>query len=239
MHPKTDKSAKTWAKAGILISWSTFWFFLLVPFGLLAWVGILFSLINKSVSLKRYFLLSAWVFVPSCSFMTGTASYFTGSASLNGLGGPQIFHGIDRETRAAVTTSGCIAFGFEPFVNTGNNLAVSFWTNLLGYQRGAYTGIYPTQEEAIAALVTADTLEITRHGSFYQFNMDRQALRIDTGALDEFYYDTEPLNKVVGKILNNECFIFQPVGASKEEGNRGISLLDIKDSRILTVYESY
>ena len=239
MQPKIDKKAKSWANTGIMLSWSTFWFFLLMPIGLMAWVGILIHLIGKKVNLKRYLLLSAWIFVPGCSFVTGSIGYFTGSAALGGIGGPQTFHGIDIETRAAVTTSGCIVLGFEPFVNTGNNLAVAFWTSLLGYQRGAYSGVYPTEEEAVTVLTTADTLTVYRIESYYQFNTAGKTVKIDSLVLDNFYYATEPLNKVVGKVLNDECFIFQPVRESEKGSNSSIYLLDIKESRILNRYESY
>jgi hypothetical protein len=36
-----------WATVGVIISWATFWLFLLSPFGLLAWLAILVYLIIK------------------------------------------------------------------------------------------------------------------------------------------------------------------------------------------------
>jgi hypothetical protein len=162
----TEKPAnnrtKTWTTAGIIISWATFWMFLLSPFGLLAWIGILIYLIVKKSKLKWYFILSAWLFVPSCNFLTGTVRYFTGTATLQGVGGPQTFHGIDRETRVSSGSSGCIFVGFEPFVFPANNAAVRLWTNLFGFQRGSYKGAFPTEEEAQEIIKSADTI-IVKH----------------------------------------------------------------------------
>ncbi len=176
----TNDGAKNWATAGILISWATFWLFLLSPIGFLAWIGILGYLLFKKSKLRWYVFLSAWLVVPSCNFLTGTARYFTGTASLQGVGGPQTFHGIDRETRVVSTSSGCIFLGFEPFVFPANNAAVRLWTNLFGFQRGSYKGVFPTEEEAQEIMKSADTIFVNHSENFLQFNLAGQNVKIDT-----------------------------------------------------------
>ena len=239
MTRKADNKAKAWAKTGVLISWTTFWLFLLLSFGILLWTGICFYLFNKKVSLWKYVLLSAWVFVPSCSFVTGSFNYFTGSATLKGVGSPQLYHGTDRETRAAVTTSGCISVGCVPFVNKGNTVAVALWTTLFSYKRGAYAGVYPTEAEAKKLLQTADTISVTRAGNFFRFHAGDQEVKLDTLDLSAFYYEAAPIDKVIGKVLNEECFLFRPTVTSPEFDKIGIFLLDINLRRVLAHYAAY
>jgi hypothetical protein len=77
-----ENKASSWDIIGIIISWATFWLFLISPIGFLAWIGILVFLIIKKSKLKWYLIFSAWLFVPGCSFLTGSVQYFTGKASL-------------------------------------------------------------------------------------------------------------------------------------------------------------
>jgi hypothetical protein len=238
---QTNNKTKNWAIAGIIISWITFWMFLFSPFGLLAWIGILIYLIGKKSKLKLYFILSAWLFVPSCSFLTGTVRYATGNASLQGLGGPRTYHGIDRDTRVVSTSSGCIFVGYEPFVFPANNLAVELWTNLFGFQRGSYKGSFPTEEEAQSIIKSADTIVVERTGKYLEFKMANQIVKFDTSDLYRSHHSTISSDTVIGKIIKNECFIFQQVDRKeKDNGNeKTIFVVDIAKNKLLTSYFDY
>lgn len=235
----TNNRAKNWATAGIIISWATFWMFLLSPFGLLAWIGILIYLIVKKSKLKWYFLLSAWLFVPSCNFLTGTVRYFAGTASLQGVGGPQTFHGIDRETRVISTSSGCILVGFEPFVFPANNAAVWLWTNLFGFQRGSYKGAFPTEDEAEKIIKSADTIIVKHIDNFLLFNTAGQKVKVDTSDFYSYRISSSSFDKVVGKSINNECFIFQRLDNKDADDRKKIYIVDIGKNKLLKTYFDY
>lgn len=232
---KTDSATKNWAIAGLIISWATFWMFLLSPFGFIAWIGILIYLISKKSHLKWYLIFSAWVFVPGLNFLTGTVHYFTGTASLRGVGGPETYHGIDRDTRVKSTSSGCIFVGFEPFVFAANNAAIRLCTNAFGYQRGAYTGIYPTEEEAREVMKGADTLKVIKRDNYYEFVTVSISLRLDTLEFYRYHYYGKPLDKVIGRAINNECFIFQRLDPEVDD-EKAVYIVDIKDKRLLAQY---
>lgn len=232
-----NKNTIFWTIAGIGISWLTFWLFLLFPFGLIAWLVILMVLINRNKHLKYYILLSAWLFVPSCNFLTGSISYFTGTATLKGIGGPFSYIGIDPTTRVPITSFGaCFVYGFEPFVFPPNNSAVRLWTNLFGYQKGAYEGIFPTQEEAEKLIQKGDTLNVEKMENYYQFNFNEQIVQVDTMTFYPFMYYIPPLKTIMGTSVNNECFLFQSIEATPFRQEKIIYLVDIEAKRLLTQY---
>jgi hypothetical protein len=233
----SNNSAKIWTAAGIIISWATFWMFLFSPFGLLAWCGILIYLIVKKSKLKFYFIFSAWLAVPSCSFLTGTVRYATGTASLQGVGGPQTFHGVDRETRVNSTSSGCMVVGYEPFVFPANNAAIRLWTNLFGFQKGAYAGVFPTEVEAKEIIKSSDTIVVKRIGQYYEFMSSNQTARVDTSEFYRYRYLGVSIDTVVGKMINNECFIFQQIDSNDNE--KGIYLVNIEKHNLLKQYFEY
>ncbi len=236
----TENSAnnkiKLWSDVGIIISWATFWIILLSPFGLLAWIGILIYLIVKKAKIKRYLLLSAWLFVPSCSFITGTVRYCTGTATLQGIGVPLTDHGIDRETRVPKGSSGCLFLGFEPFVFPANNAAVRLWTNIFGFQTGSYKGAFPTEEEAKKMIKSANTLDVKHLDNCLQFNISGQNIKIDTS---EFYNESNPIstfNKALGLTIKNECLIFQRLKEGNNKKKELIYIVDISKNSILKTY---
>jgi hypothetical protein len=234
LSPPSNTKTKIWATTGIIISWTTFWMFLFLPFGLLAWFAILIYLVAKKSKLKFYFIFSAWLFVPSCSFLTGTVHYATGTASLQGVGGPQTFHGVDRETRVNSTSSGCIFVGFEPFVFPANNVAIKVCTGLFGYQKGAYSGVFPTEGEAREIIKKSDTILVKRTGQYFAFMASDRTAMVDTSEFFRYRYSGFLKDTVVGKIINSECFIFQQIDARDEE--KRIYLVDIEKHKVLKEY---
>jgi hypothetical protein len=241
MEEQTNNKTKNWAIAGIIISWLTFWMFLFSPFGFLVWIGILIYLIVKKSKLKLYFVLSAWLFVPSCSFLTGTIRYATGNASIQAVGGPRTSHGIDRDTRVSSTSSGCIFVGYEPFVFPANNLAVKLWTNLFGFQRGTYKGFFPTEEETQSIIKSADTILIKRTENYLIFKTANKIVKVDTSDFYRSRYSSISSDTVVGKIIKNECFIFQQVDKKEKdnENEKAIYVVDIAKNKILASYFDY
>jgi hypothetical protein len=240
----TEKSTsgtriKTLTIIGIVVSWVTFWIFVLSPFGFVVWLGIFTYLIVKRAELRWYLFISAWLLVPSFNFLTGTIHYFTGTATLKGVGGPTTYHGIDRETRIPVTTSGCIVVGYEPLVFSTNNLAVKFWTNLLGYQRGSYTGSYPSKDEAKEILLQGDTIVVKREDRFFEFEAGHKMVKLDTAAFRKFLYWVPRLDKVKGEIVDEDCFVFYGIDNDESEFDRMIFLVDIKNEGLITQYFDY
>lgn len=232
---KLNNNAKYWAIAGVLISWLFFWMFLLSPFGFIIWFGILVFLIVKKSLLKRYILLSAWVLVPTLSFISGTFDYFTGKAILKSVGGPNTYHYIDKDTRVESESSGCIVLGYEFFVFPANNLAVKTCTNLFGYQKGSYSGIFPSKDEAKKLIYKADTIKITHHKNYFEFVLNNKNIRLNTNIPYSDRINLKAVDKVIGVNVKNECFVFKPIDKSNTSQS-SIYLLDIKDKRLIMKY---
>jgi hypothetical protein len=235
----TDRRIKFWGIAGITISWITFWIFLFSPFGLVIWIAILIYLIVKKSRLWLYLIFSAWIFVPSFSFLSGTVRYFSGTAFLQGVGGPMTYHGIDRETRVRSVSSGCIFVGFEPFVFPPNNAAIRLWTNLFGYQTGAYSGVFPTENEAKEIIESGDKIIASQIGKYYQFTSHDQLVRVETSDFRRLRYSKASIDTVVGKVINNECFVFQQIGVNEIDEKKPIYLVDINRGKLLNQYFGY
>jgi hypothetical protein len=152
------------------------------------------------------------------------------------VGGPETNHGIDRETRVPSYSSGCIFVGYEPFVFPANNRAVRFWTNIFGYQKGTYNGFSPTEEEVKELIKTSDTIHVQRLDNYYQFITNKETIRIDTNELYIERYYGEVFDAVIGKNINNECFVFQIPDAVIADSRRTIYVVDIQNRKLLQKY---
>jgi hypothetical protein len=86
------------------------------------------------------------------SFAQGVGDYCRGQAVLRTEGYPWNLPTLDRETRCYWQSSGCVVQGHEWAIHQPYNHAVRAMTSLFGHMRGVYTGPYPTESEAIAAL---------------------------------------------------------------------------------------
>ncbi|MGL4630141.1 MAG: hypothetical protein ACRCVT_02950 [Leadbetterella sp.] len=225
-----------WKIFGLTISWFTIWIFFFSPFGLLAWISILMYLILKKSNLRWYILFSSWICVPIISFLIGTIRYTNGTASLLKIGGP-CFHSVDPETRMISTSSGCVFVGFEPFVFPSHNLAIKLCTRLFGYQNGTYQGVFPSEKDAIKIIETSDTVSVTYVGKQIQFYTSEQQITIDTSEFLEYSQSEYKLTKVKGKVINNECFVFEEIDTG--EKNSPIYLVDSKKNKIVTSYFNY
>jgi len=231
-----NRKPRIWCIIGIVGSWLTFWISPILAFSLMIWIAILTFLLLRKSKLKWYFLLSAWFFVPGCNFVVGSLGYLTGYGVIKGTGGPITYLGIDRETRAPSTTSGCISIGYEPFAFPANNFAVTLWTKLFGFQRGSYAGVFPSESEAAKLINSADTMIVSRKGTFFQFSSSTQMIQADSSEFYGFLMDPGPMDSVRGKILNNECFLVQPIDEKDSVAERTIYLVDIGKQKLLTHY---
>jgi hypothetical protein len=100
---------------------------------------------------------------PALAFALGVAAYCRGGARLVDPGLPETtFHNLDPDLRCGRATSGCLVSGNEWVTQGPNNLAVWAMTRLFGTQRGAYTGPYPTEEEAVAAAAGAPPVPVSQ-----------------------------------------------------------------------------
>lgn len=232
---KNSSTTEAMTIIGIIISWFTFWIFLLSPFGLLAWILILLFLLYKRTRVKRYILLSAWVSVPILSFIVGTYSYFNGTAELKGIGGPNLYHGIDKETRLSSFSSGCIFIGFEPFIYISNNSAVRLCTKLFGFQKGAYKGYFPTVEEASNISIKGDTIDVNHVNNYLQFRIRDKTVLLDTSDLKLYRINSFDFNQVKATVINNECLIAQNISETYDKRHRYI-IVDIEKERLIQVY---
>lgn len=96
------------------------------------------------------------------SFLGGTFGYFAGSAEYLGGGLPGFRYGnLDRTTRVRSRSTGCMITGLELFTHLPNNLAIDLLSGALGPMRGAYTGPFPEETEALA-MVRAKGERISR-----------------------------------------------------------------------------
>ncbi|CAM1370937.1 hypothetical protein [Tenacibaculum xiamenense] len=150
MKPKTFKKHLIFWIA-LLSSWISFIiipFFWFLPFAF--WLIILFVLWIKKSNLKWYLIgLSSWTILPFLSFCFGINFYFNGNAHLKTTGYPFLgFGNLDKKYRVYNSTSGCLVTGIEPLLHTPNNLAIKLCTKIFGYQKGAYSGFYPTFKQS-------------------------------------------------------------------------------------------
>jgi len=174
---------------------------------------------------------------PVLAFGLGVANYCRGAARLAEAGLPgTTFHNLDPDLRCGRATSGCLVSGNEWVTQWPNNLAVSAMTGLFGPQRGAYTGPYPTEEEALAAVAGAPAVPVS-HVVADAIGVGDRTVRLDAGvgagllagagrgcydpslpgeAAAVFPEETGPIRAAVWK---DACLVLRiPAGAMQEPG---------------------
>jgi hypothetical protein len=124
------------------------------PFIIFIFFAIPFFLLRK----KRYVVCLLWFLLCPLSvyFAWGVVSYWQGTAVIvfHGLPGTASLN-VDPVLRCERATCGCVIRGYEWVWKVPNNSAVRLMTLLFGPMPGAYTGPYPTEEEAFEALQNA------------------------------------------------------------------------------------
>jgi tetratricopeptide (TPR) repeat protein len=142
----------------LVASWGLFFFFLfpLVALAILS-VGIYLGFNSRKASMVLL-LCSPLVVVPIGSFAWGTWGYLSGGGSLRGFGRPDAeYSNLDPTCRCPRVSSGCVINGSEFLTHNPNNLAIEILTKIFGPMRGAYAGPYPSREEALRTLESAQT----------------------------------------------------------------------------------
>jgi hypothetical protein len=235
--------------------------FLTVSAILTAWATAIFGMFLVPIPIIVFALLvpqRRWRLIALClalspmsvGFLFGSIGYFTGTATLQGMGlpGPGYFN-IDPELRCERSTGGCITNGGEALTQTPNNWAVVALTCLFGPQRGAYTGPYPNETQAKAALTSAtpvsiellaqDQVDVTQPPVKLDVGIGKELLRptiftFSGGKLDEF--SKTWLNEIgppSATVHQGQCIILRiPVG----EAAAMIVLLDAKTGRPFAYY---
>jgi hypothetical protein len=219
---------------GILISWFMIFDFF-VP-GLILWSGILIYLIFKKSKVTWYLVLSGFVLVSIINFSTATFAYFTGGAEIKSVGGPEIYHGVDRATRAPEISSGCTPLGYEFFAFEVNNTIIAFWTTLLGYQRGAYDGYFPSSEEAKALVVAGDTISVSSGDGKIRFETKMQSVQLDEASIPGYYFGIVSHSTKVKGVAKDGCFIFQPLDFENGRNTTCVFLVDVASEKMLTCF---
>ena len=240
MNDKTkyNRWTKIWFWTALVSSWLTFIIFFTSSYGLAFWIISSTVLFFRRTKLKWYLIcLSAWTVIPTISFLSGTADYFTGQANFRYTGYPEPeFYNLDREYRAWNSTSGCIVLGFEPLTQTPNNWAITLWTNLFGFQKGVYKGTYPDKNEA-GKLIDSIRQEVpfTKNKLTYKFHLgDKEYAISETGNGNMQNLDTCKTAKII--IVKNELIIFKPIIKSDELVTY---LADNKTGQIFARYYEY
>jgi hypothetical protein len=162
--------------------------------------------------MKWYLLaFSAWTFIPTFNILTGTKDYFTGKATMRHFGLPtREFYNLDKDYRTWKSTSGCIVMGFEPLTQFPNNLAIKFWTSLLGYQRGVYRGPYPDKADAIKMIEgNGEEVEMLKSEGQIKFRINNKVVEVSgIRNWDTTELDSCKIAKVA--IVDNELIIIKP-----------------------------
>jgi hypothetical protein len=229
-------------RIALISSWLTFifpfYFIFVTPITFTIWAVILAMLFVRESKLRWYLIaLSAWTVIPGFNFFTGTKDYFIGHASLEfvGLPGPE-FYNLDKDYRLHISTSGCIESGFEPLTQWPNNGAVKLWTNLLGYQRDVYHGVYPDKNEAEKILALngreVDILKLEPSFSFTLNNKVHTIIRQKKWNAQKI--DGCKTAKVA--LVNNELVIMKPVFCTDLPV---IYLADNKSGEIFATYYEF
>jgi hypothetical protein len=221
---------------GVLASWICFGIFFLAPFGFLTWVGILVYLISQKSFSFFYITLSAWLLVPTISFLMGVHGYTSGTGVIKSVGGGtrQRFLSIDEETRLPIQPSGCILVGFELFTFLPNNTALTLCTNLFGFQRGTYQGNLVTEEQTFQLIAKADTFTTSLANDYYVIKSKIEDVKIPYYQIDDNVISPFPVR---GVFLGKNGFLFQSVNTDSDNNDPPkLYLLDIQNHTIIKSY---
>lgn len=222
---------------GVVISWLSFGVFLLAPFGFLVWLGILVYLISKNTFSIFYVILSAWLLVPSLSFLGGIYGYVTQTGVVKEMGGERIerFQRIDEITRLPIQSSGCVFVGFELFIFPPNNGALALCTTLFGFQKGTYQGEQPSVDKAFQLIAKADTLSAILENDFYKVKIANKYVKVPHIQMEDTIIS---LITIRGTLLGQKGFLFQHIRKSSESNvSEKLYLLDIEHQTIINAYE--
>ena len=191
---------------------------------------------------KRKSSCGAWFFgvcltVISCFFLYGVFSYFAGRPKfiimLTGLGVSRQY--LDARYRFEYHVR-CADGDNTPFIllcHYPNNAAVSCMAMLLGPPPGAYTGPYPSFDEAVRLLATSGTPVELSSPPFVSFRVAGRKItlnlkqgRFSLGMMARMARE----GKLIGLILDGRCAIF---GINDGQPIRDVFYVDALQQRFL------
>jgi energy-coupling factor transporter transmembrane protein EcfT len=184
-------------------------FYLIAPFALALWLVTLFLLVKNKLKHRWYLLVfSAWTFLPLFNFFKGTFAYLHGTARMVRVGYPApTFYNLNKEYRTWNSSSGCIVYGHEGLTHAPNNAAIALWTNLFGYQRNVYAGVYPDKSEAVDVLTeSGEEVQLLRNNDNFNFILNGQNVTIKP-IFERPTFELEKCGVVKAAVVNNELVI--------------------------------
>lgn len=205
----------------LIFSWLPFIFpmvyRLIDKFTLIFWGITLIVLFIRKSRLKWWLIgLSAWIIIPIYGFLSGTKDYFLGEATFIYTGTPDFeFSNLDKDYRAWNTTTGCVSYGHEPFIKTPNNISIKFWTNFLGYQKGAYCGFYPDKNETFK-LIDSLGRKVTfkKEKENCKFEINKKHYKINENK-NQMLFEIDNCDSAKVAIVKNQLIIFRPIREGK------------------------
>jgi len=221
MQNKRDIWTKILFSTALIFSWLPFIFpmvyRLIDKFTLIFWGISLIVLFIRKSRLKWWLIgLSAWIIIPIYGFLLGTKGYFLGEATFIYTGTPSFeFTNLDKDYRAWNTTSGCVSFGHEPFIQTPNNIAIEFWTKFLGYQKGIYNGFYPDKKETFSLIDSlGSNVTFKKENENCSFELNKTNYKINQ-TKNQLLFELESCDTAKIAIVKNQLIIFRPIRKGK------------------------
>jgi hypothetical protein len=145
-------------------------------------------------------------------FTLGVIDYAHGRAKLRSMGLPGTeSHNLDRQLRCGRSTGGCLVGGHEWAWLRPYNLAIRTMTACFGCMRGAYTGPYPTKDEALAALENAAVLPPADLAAC-RFSVGGRTIQLDEDVATLVHLqipDIAPPQPITAALWQEDCLILR------------------------------
>lgn len=175
-----------------------------------------------------------------------TIQYMSGTARLKYVGMPDPeFYNIDREYRCRNSTSGCLVLGYEWFTQGLSNATLRFLITLFGFQKGAYTGEYPTEEE-IVKMVKTEGRQMKLADKSIAIHLESLGDTIEIDPFEtanwvlksEFYNNAEPNGKLTGRcVLKNDFLVLTINEHPSDTTNSYYYLIDALKGETFALYD--
>ncbi|WP_367390625.1 hypothetical protein [Lewinella sp. LCG006] len=134
---------------GTFGAWLTCQFFLMTAAVFTTVLTIVILLVRKSSATKYAILLNPFVFLALINIGQGGVDYYQGNARIRSFGEPAPqFYNIDRQYRLARKSMGCTVTGTSMLGANTYNQTIRTLVSKFGFQKGAYQGVFPSEEEA-------------------------------------------------------------------------------------------
>lgn len=199
--------------------------------GPLIWVVTFIAFLASLLRRRRFSAAIVLTFATPMSvvFFVAVGNYLAGTASLSFVGLPETKGcNVDPQLRCERHTTGCIATGDSWLIVDVRNAAVFLMSKLFGPMPGSYTGPYPTESQAIAAMQAGTVVPFA---SFQrdQFQIGQDLIRLDQGVgarllqrLHRYEVEYPGLPEITAVIWQEECIIVR-IPVQPQMGSTGES----------------